>query len=1547
MSHSHLAMDPHEFDDFGIHMSDHEAFTGGCRLTMEVVRFDGDQVFATPVTQGVQLTGEVRCAFPTWVSQYLDVGRRFTVVDFDFKQNEGQYVIQSKTNMLLPILHPLPSASGVAEAFAGVGGWTLGATLFGRSPTLMVERDHTVAMTCAKSHGIMCIDIDTAMMMTKEGVLPDHLVITASVTDVRIWFIASTMNIVHWMASPPCPPWSNAAHQKGLATEDGAVFIRFAYLLGLSRVFCATLENVPGLPKHPHFKYVVQAFNEAGISIVSAAIDKVTPLLPISRARWLATCVRNDIEVSKGALTKAKRIQIPASVPGIGKETSMGMASVVHSILNEWEIKQLLPTCEALTLMSKPALLPTNMRVPGYMNMSQNETLRTRIKSLRQILPNVMALQGSQHKLPLSLLESKGLHAWLISHDGRVRYTSPFEIAASMGMPHFMCLPKDFVQAWHVIGNSLSIAHAGLQCLRTKCIVGDLAGLGDRIHDALQLCEAIRAQLTKVDQYVVETDDEWMYMAPIESPTKLTAITIESDEDDDGEHFDQVRSPCRPVGISPTVPFRVEVPAVQHECGLSSKLLDPVVVPVLEPTKRKSVNEWALATRVPLEGADVLKQPRELESVDKMMVVHCLHSQHIWAATAQIPQGLSVGQAIMRVLPHATADHFVQVFVDDQAVWFETMLPSADECTITFQTCSFPKIVSACFLKKEQVVEVDVTWTCEDLIAYVASDAAVLPSAVDLDTEHGTCIRDSHVLASETTEYHAYFVAKEQPQQPLPAPGGSWKRVTVMHPKWSSMRTGVFADQATLLDAVNQLCVENFAPSHVTVKYPSMELAASTPLSACPGDIGSLQYDQSRREVAILVQEDKPYMIDLHDEIHVWVRSPFQCRPQIMKLPKTWTFMQLIHHVMHVFKGHLTLLVLVDGSAVQPKDLLKDVGPMKTVELRVVSLQGGAKGIDATTKALRDLLMARGVNTSDVDGRIHLIKTKIAASELTTMMTQSEVNAWSSLKAKANEVKLRLITSSELKEHQKSLRQHDKPPRPQNNPAGADNKPAKKSKKETKVVEKHVSIDPTHFQAGGERVVIIDDTRWGPDMKGVVITTPSVAMKRLPVAKISPDYLALVVVTSQPFQGYQPISVPAIDAAGKPTLAAVVVMNYGDIEVQCKPSVPSTDLAAVPTVIIELTVIREYVVQWEEVRNVLNYLGHHLPELRKGQVIASWAFKPYDASRTRCDHAEAHHVHGFIRVSEQVMIATLARSGHAGIFMQVKGMDKRPDSRFGIVVMHGKKLEEVLQQAAEHKQALGVIQLSSSGAFAIRARREDLQAIRSAVRPQSISLQEGTITNGATWWVLKNITVSTTCSDLTRALESLGWQASVVRPAGKTAWIACAVQDPPATHLCLGQDYVAVVPLVQMHAKQSEPPKQQSFVPLHPNVSMCPEEDACGATSASTTTRLSDMKADLEERLTEMINEKMQACDDRITTVASSIESVRSDLGVVVQESKKEFKELRDQQNSIQTQIQQNNSGMLTQMQKLFKQMQNELQTTLAPAIAEDGTSPKRSKVTS
>lgn len=171
------------------------------------------------------------------------------------------------------------------------------------------------------------------------------------------------------------------------------------------------------------------------------------------------------------------------------------------------------------------------------------------------------------------------------------------------------------------------------------------------------------------------------------------------------------------------------------------------------------------------------------------------------------------------------------------------------------------------------------------------------------------------------------------------------------------------------------------------------------------------------------------------------------------------------------------------------------------------------------------VLGQRGVPQEALAARAALLVGTIDASQLTTILSKDDRAAWDELKVQANKAKIRMITNVELKEHQKlqrkkasegTLQHKHTRPRGNDKPASSSDEPLKK-----------VFIDPKHFQCESGKVNIIDLAQWGPDQCGIAIATTAEANKMMPVDKISPEPLALVVLTKDVFAGQVPIALPA------------------------------------------------------------------------------------------------------------------------------------------------------------------------------------------------------------------------------------------------------------------------------------------------------------------------------------------------------------------------------------------------------------------------------------
>eukprot|EP00438_Fugacium_kawagutii_P034403 Skav207738 [mRNA] locus=scaffold362:374752:379339:- [translate_table: standard] len=1419
------------------------AFTGGLWVEVQVLSHQ-DDVLVRAIHASIPCP-EFRCAFPSWVSRCLKIGAKLSLCNFQIMDDGHGPVASALTGSLLPIIHPEVDCCNIAEAFAGLGGWTYGLGLCQASVVMMVEIDPLTARAAAESHKCLVMGIEQALGMLMHGELPTPFVLNADVKDHRTWIIAGMLQVGWWVASPPCPPWSSAANCLGLDTCDGEVMLHFFAALGVSRAFGTMVENVPGLAKHDHFAVVKSTIKESGLDMVIADIKPVMPMLPVTRKRWLAVCVRRDIILDDQKLSMAVHMGLPPSDACLQPQSMVG-ARCVQTELHDWEAAYCLPDPEAIRLMSLFDLLPTDLK-EKCCNQDPNEVLKLRIRSVNQPLQPIMARQGMQHKLPYELLVEKGLFAYLLNVDGTERYTTPYEVATCMGFPSNLVLPANLQKAWQMVGNSLAVAQAAWHYMRGCILLEPRIKLPCTLRNNVELCRAIETARCQLQDFCVVKTDEWMELVP---------RTIS---------FNATQLPCQIIPTEQDDSTDEEYPSPKRRC--------------ISPT-------WDF---VPMEG--VIEEEQPAKDLSFMSLV--------------------------------------------------------------FQPTTFVRIVRASFLEHTMSLAVDVTWKLCDMVAFVATASKVLASQVNIHHLHVTLDLQSFVLAHDLLEFDCELMPQlsetlrvppcrnqevlKHPVVSPPAvakPGGL--RFTVVDPRWGTTKT-VSVEKGTTANEL--LCL--LLPAYCANNMPVLSCGEVTIYGECPVEvlpIRSLEVAFPGTEFPVgpvIHQDGNDPWTDQCETLILSIKGPFEHRPRITKIPTTWTLLNIASHCLKDVNCKMTLMCLQGGRGLDPKLSVRMVDPNQTIDFRACALPGGGKPVDQTANKLKKILASKGVQEESLPARIALITSKIPNPELVTILMQDEHMAWTALKKKANEIKLRMVTTQELHDHQRRQRDSkqaassDQPKKPPKASSVRQPKPEK--------VQQQVTVDLAHFHCEDHALTKLDIAQWGPDKSGITIANKDDASKLLPVTSLSVQPLALVVLTSLPFAGVTPVAVPAVRADGQPTLASVVILNYGDIPIECKPNVPKIELTPTPTSILEIFIERALVTNWNDCQCPLTYLGLHLPEIRKQQVIASWAFAPYDAKRSKCKHEGAEYWHGFVKIPEEHLHSTLTRSGQAGVFILVRSPDKRLDANFGAIPMHGQTLEEVIKLARSINEVLGVVQMGRKGPYALRGRREALSKIRLQAIPQGITMQEGQMQSGAKLWTLKNVRTSTTCGSLTDALTKLGWRAQVIRPVGKDGWLASSLVDPPATHLCLGDDYVAVAPLHR--------PTQ----PLVTKVVAADQVSLAGGVAESepetVSTRLSDIKCDLEEKLTmklsSMMDAKIQACDEKIATLNGAVEDIRTEVASTAAATQKQ---LENQSATIQSQLNGNNDAIMKQMQHLFTKMQTELQASFQQEAKDEAGDNKRTK---
>eukprot|EP00438_Fugacium_kawagutii_P003841 Skav230662 [mRNA] locus=scaffold2185:79393:85398:+ [translate_table: standard] len=1536
----------------GLLKGDLDAFILGKRITLTCMAKEGDYIAAHPVSSQVP-DAKYWCNIPTWLTQHIHLGDRFVVMDFDTTVYHGQGVrIVPRSGDLLPCKIQWGSIKGsnACEVFAGIGGWSAGAKMLGMETTLFIEHEPVTAEACARSWNAVALNPADALFRLQQQSLPERMVLIDDFSSNASLYFIGLFECKLWLCSPPCPPWSKASTGLGYHSTEGKMMFTTLLNARLLDVQCLLIENVPGFPEHQHFSDFKRFAGQCGWKMALSMQDKVLPLLPVTRNRWLGMFVCRERGLEQSKLSIARNMSIPGEIPGIGRLTSIGKAGCYQAELHQWERDQATPSQTALQCMSRWDMLPSNIKERISSMLPQEQILQVRVKTSRNFFPNVMAMQGRQHELPEHHLIEKGLHAFLIQDSVGLRFALPFELACAMGFPMTMHLPLEYAKAWTMTGNSLTVVQAALQCLRAHIILQEDSPFKTSWASVFDLARDYLASVESLDDYTVETDGHWMWLRlKVAMNPPMTPETIIDDESST-QHEDV---PFEPIfDISPT--WNVEQPE------------GDVVVPIPNIHDFPHVTKEVVTTMQLAKGSLLVDHPDLIPKecgllLKKAIIQHrnncapvvLLHDHGFWSASAWFQPGVTIADMIRKFLPHALKEHFRTLAFNQNDVCFTSVPVNFGEGELLFETQKFARIIQASFNEQDVAILVDVLWTIGDLIGYFAAESAILPSAIIIATDNmivqpsqfvlqfPTCSFTASLKASQLTLTELCFAENhkgpEKQVQYLFLPdacvGSFDMRVLVCDPMWKSVKAFTASSQGSIVDVIQEAFGEQRI-ANMVLKQDNIILQSDGKLASICGLTQMTVildcFDQTRN-IAIFAEAITPKE-QSGNTVPIQVRGPWTNKSVVMNAISTWSVFKLINHFLGEKKVDTTVLPLLNGKLIDPTMMLCELPCKPIIELRLCSLPGGAKNQkDELAQKLTAALTKRGVSAEASEERVKLIMSKIPIADLKTFFTKDETGMWTELKNAANKAQIRLVTVAELKQHQQLQRAaKDKFPK---------QPPAKKSRPNAD--PKKFLFDVGHFNAEGERVPSIELASFGSDAHGLCIASIAEAQPFLPVSKISSEPLGMLILSNHAIAGEPVIQVPATDLEGKPVLANAVLLNFGDLKISCAPSVPEAVIQEIDMAILEVRVIRELVSCWKDTHNALNFLGHQLPELRSGKVVSSWSLKFFTKDRKITSHGEASYLHGFLKVPTEVLEQSLRKSGNNGLFIQVKGPNHKPDPKYAIVPLFGMTIEDANSMARKIPNTLGVIQMGNTETFALRGKREDIAEIKRQALPQSISPQEGQIEPGSSWWLLKNVKASIDCQTLTKALHEVGWKANAVRPSGPQTWIVCSQVSPPTHHLYINKQLVAIVAMGLTRDKPNAS-KMQVDDDVRANFNFCPE-DRDDSSMASASTRFDDLKASLEDKLQGMLGDKLKAYDEQIQILQTTMEKQKNDAEITAAEMKHEIANIHQQQTNIQTQITSGNNNVLEQMKNMFSQMNSNFNTRL-DAIEQDKRQRKEAK---
>ena len=490
----------------------------------------------------------------------------------------------------------------------------------------------------------------------------------------------------------------------------------------------------------------------------------------------------------------------------------------------------------------------------------------------------------------------------------------------------------------------------------------------------------------------------------------------------------------------------------------------------------------------------------------------------------------------------------------------------------------------------------------------------------------------------------------------------------------------------------------------------------------------------------------------------------------------------------------------------------------------------------------------------------------------------------------------------------------------------------------------NVQIDMKHFWDGDDNVTQIDSSRFGPDQTGLAVMTNTEASKYNYPNSISVGALAILVVGKQFRSDDKVFHLPGHTVAGSPVVLKAALRQFGDKPVVYKANVIAIETPKTDSTVLEIQIYRDEVTNWKDCSVPLHFLGVHIPALRGSNLLATWSLKTFNRDRKPTPFREADLWHGFVRIGDAILDSVLVRSGISGIYITPKGMDKRPDERYAIVVIPSSNHGDALKRVKNCDKSLGLARLKDQ--YAVRCRKENLAAVRSIILPESAYVDMGSFASDDTLWILKNVPAQVGREDLTKALQETAWKARAVRSQGMNRWVVAATTNPPASHLCINNMMVVVEPLKRV--LDSAP-----ITMVASEFKIDSTFDNEGGVQISTTSRIAEVKAEISDDINMAIDRRMAEAQAKIDSLAQQVITLQENTRKEQETNRLEFQQMKEEQSfarqrltDIESTVAQSSTAVVSQVQAMMQQMQSNLECSMKQLVSNQaGEETKRPRV--
>ena len=1390
------------------------------------------------------------------------------------------------------IRHPRGSQDPVcADVCSGIGGWHFGGRPFGIRPTFSVEIDEEVAdVMCANHHlqkftpqRLSDATPDELSLWSRTGIL-----VNGDFTDECFWENMAHRGISTFFASLPCPPWSRLTGANGLCDARGRLFHQFAFMMNVFRPVVIALENLPGLVTHPDWGCILRSFEDVGFVLSHESVDSLSNVLPMSRDR-VSLIFTNKSHASE--LTDLKLRAAP--MPKLVFNPDPRHLGVYHDEEPVQVIVATTVTPAQEDLLTRKDMWPGNWRITKPV-VDNRIHLVDRVVCKHTIMPCAVAKYAQPQNINLKLLLEKGLVMKLTQSPLGPRWISPIEIQFALGLPITFMHSRKNNLAFHVLGNSISPAHAATTIARVVALYPKICskhvGLVDALGDIL-------SQVPRYPHYVVDFDESFYWTVPRTSVMRpLTDFTEQADESITPIKRAFAKG-CVANAVNQVPPTELDLTGPSTVATIADELFscsrvvafDDVLQHVLtvgntDLFQMKTIESFlndhdnAPGKNFWISGFS----PRGCTQ-DPSWTLRIDDSQHSWTSYVTTNGETTVGSVVQLASPFIDSFHCASLMINGREIDWDSVLPHGDLIIV--------------FRKAHRVI-------------HVAGTPLVLNIFCDpIDTVQSVC--NAHPLLASLNGSLQFVVF-----QGFSSHGQSLDFVK-LGPHDSLLKldcpclTALFVDTALV-------CQPGMSTSTMTVEH--IHDTDSEPDAITNSDHAL---------------RSEPSITAACTSCTIAVVHPFTGKFHEVKTQSNISVAQLLDDLHPAVPGTVQIVAEVNTKRVGMHQLLSTLPCDCTIRFRHFSANGGAPVVNS----LKTELVARGVPPEQVTHRASAVLNTIGEEAVQDAFLTHD--PWKVLKQSCSEKQIRLVHPSELKAHQHSRREA---------PTSRGSKPAEPPSQKAKGNSKGKgnnttqrlplpSWDDISFPKGfvdskDEPLKILSKSQVLPDAHGICPVTLNEAQAFLSSTagnNLSDDTLALLVVghVLSVSDVISHVAIPTtLNKTAEPVLLPATLIQLGASQAAFSFNGPATAVDTVPSTVLEILIEANRCDYWDSVSKPLDIVVQCVPLLRSREnLLSHWSWKWTDGKRHVVSPSSAFSLHGYIRIPEAILDDVLKLSGPCGVSMWPKSADRQNDPRYSHIPVGAQTFDEAAAVAQSTPHGLGFVHHNQK--WLVRCRREHYPEARQTLVPQGFVLETACIGTTDKLFVLQapNSDLSCTTKAINSGLEGIGWKASVVKSIGPTAWLIASAVDPPNPHVAMNRQIMSIRPYHNQKPSMQfvAAPSQGQGAAHNPWSSYVPTTHSAAsearpkAIPGPTASRFEELEKTMSKKLEGMIDQKLAVLEGKIASIGQQSQQQSSACSARLEKIEDQMTNNASTISQLDQRIQSNHEQMLSQMREMFK----------------------------